>query len=39
MGGERSSAAFSEENRRLTAVHEGGHALVACLTGRALIEP
>jgi len=36
MGGERSASAFSEENRRLTAYHEGGHALIACLTDGAL---
>jgi len=32
MGAERKSAYVPEENRRLTATHEGGHALVALKT-------
>lgn len=28
MGAERTSAVISEENKRLTAYHEGGHAIV-----------
>jgi len=36
MGAERTSAVIEEQNRRIIAFHEGGHALVAMLTPGAM---
>jgi len=39
MGAERKSLKISEREKRLTAWHEAGHTLVACLLPKDLVDP